>query len=81
MMIDYENRLLAFGKRVAELRKQSKMTQEALALKSGLDRSYLSGVERGQRNIALVNIFKLAEALEIEPEVFFQSEPNTTVFK
>lgn len=70
-MIDYKHKLLAFGNKVAELRKQSKMTQEALAFKSGLDRSYLSGVERGQRNVALVNIFKLAEALEIEPGEFF----------
>jgi transcriptional regulator with XRE-family HTH domain len=71
MMIDYENRLLTFGKKVAELRKQSKMTQEALALKSDLDRSYLSGIERGQRNVSLVNIYKLADALDIQPSEFF----------
>jgi len=57
-----------FGKRLAELRKAKGWSQEALALESGIARSYLGGVERGQRNIALVNICRLAEALEIAPE-------------
>ena len=42
-------------------------SQERLALESGLARSYLGGVERGQRNIALLNIYKLAEALAVTP--------------
>lgn len=42
-------------------------SQERLALESGIARSYLGGVERGQRNIALVNIHKLAEALRVPP--------------
>jgi len=56
-----------FGSRLVELRKAREWSQENLALESGLARSYLGGVERGQRNIAIVNICKLAEALEIEP--------------
>lgn len=56
-----------FGKRLAELRKAKGWSQEALALESGIARSYLGGVERGQRNIALVNICRLAEALEVSP--------------
>ena len=56
-----------FGKRLAELRKAKGWSQEALALESGIARSYLGGVERGQRNIALVNICRLAEALELKP--------------
>lgn len=42
------------------------MSQEQLALQSGLARSYLSGVERGQRNIALENIAKLALTLDVD---------------
>lgn len=49
------------------LRKKKGWSQEQLALHSGLARSYLGGVERGQRNIALENIVKLARTLEIKP--------------
>ncbi len=56
-----------FGQRLAELRKARGWSQEKLALESGLARSYLSGVERGQRNIAVLNILKLARTLECEP--------------
>ena len=56
-----------FGKRLAQLRKVKGWSQETLSLESGVARSYLGGVERGQRNIALINICRLAEALEIKP--------------
>lgn len=67
--IDFTNSppLLLFGRRLAELRKERGWSQERLALESGLARSYLGGVERGQRNIALVNICRLADALELKP--------------
>lgn len=56
-----------FGRRLAELRRAKGWSQEKLALESGLARSYLGGVERGQRNIALVNICKLADTLRVTP--------------
>jgi len=56
-----------FGLRLIEIRKEKGWSQERLALESGLARSYLGGVERGMRNIALLNIFKLAEALGVAP--------------
>lgn len=56
-----------FGKRLAELRKAKGWSQETLSLESGVARSYLGGVERGQRNIALVNICRLADSLEVRP--------------
>ncbi|MFO7651465.1 MAG: helix-turn-helix transcriptional regulator [bacterium] len=55
--------LVRFGRRIRELRKKKGLSQEALALEAGLDRSYIGGVERGERNISLVNIEKLARAL------------------
>ena len=59
--------LVLFGRRLAQLRKKRGWSQEALALESGLARSYLGGVERGQRNIALLNICRLADTLGIPP--------------
>ena len=56
-----------FGLRVVALRKARDWSQEQLSLESGLARSYLGGVERGQRNIALLNICRLARALGEPP--------------
>lgn len=54
-----------FGRRLAQLRKEKGWSQETLALESGIARSYLGGVERGQRNIALINIYKLSQTLGV----------------
>lgn len=58
---------LLFGKHLALLRKERGWSQEQLALESGLARSYVGGVERGQRNISLVNICRLADTLSLPP--------------
>jgi transcriptional regulator with XRE-family HTH domain len=57
--------LLRFGRRVRELRKESGLSQEAFADRCGLDRTYLGGIERGERNLALRNIALIAETLGI----------------
>lgn len=59
---------LLFGKRLVQLRKLRGWSQERLSLESGVARSYLGGVERGQRNIALLNICRLAKALSVSPD-------------
>ena len=59
--------LITFGQRLIELRKIKGWSQERLALESGLARSYVGGIERGQRNLALLNIYRLAESLEVAP--------------
>ncbi len=68
-----------FGARLVELRKARGWSQETLALESGLARSYVGGVERGQRNIALLNICRLAVSLELQPAELlkFQERANT----
>jgi len=53
------------GLNIREARKRKGLSQEALALASDLDRSYVGGVERGERNIAVVNLKKIADALKV----------------
>jgi transcriptional regulator with XRE-family HTH domain len=61
----------AFGKRVRQLRTEKGLSQEALALACDLDRSYIGGVERGERNVSLVNIQKIATALGVPMRELF----------
>lgn len=51
------------GKRIRELRQQTGLSQEKFALKIGMDRTYFASVEAGKRNIAIVNIKKIADGL------------------
>jgi transcriptional regulator with XRE-family HTH domain len=59
--------LQRFGAHVRELRRERGISQERLAALAGLDRTYVGGIERGERNVALVNILKLARGLDVEP--------------
>jgi transcriptional regulator with XRE-family HTH domain len=63
-----QKELVTFGRRVRELRKKRGLSQEALALEAGLDRSYVGGVERGERNLSLSNIHRIAKALSVKPD-------------
>jgi transcriptional regulator with XRE-family HTH domain len=62
-----------FGERVRELRKSKGLSQEALALACDLDRTYIGGVERGERNISLINIHKIAAALGAKTRELFDA--------
>ena len=55
--------LVAFGRNVRKRREINKLTQETLAESSGLDRTYISDIERGRRNLSLLNIVRVARAL------------------
>jgi transcriptional regulator with XRE-family HTH domain len=61
----------AFGRRIRAIRDRRGVSQESLALHCGLDRTYISGIERGTRNPSLTNILKIAAALEVPPDVLF----------
>jgi transcriptional regulator with XRE-family HTH domain len=73
--------LTLFGERVRVLRQALGLSQEALALVAGLDRTYIGGVERGERNISLLNIQKIAQALNVSSADLLQSEPSTAVIR
>ena len=64
-----------FGKSIKLLRTNKGISQEELAELAGLHRTYISDVERGERNISLVNIWRISEGLGILPsEIFKQLE-------
>lgn len=60
------------GKRIRELRQQTGLSQEKFALKIGMDRTYFASVEAGKRNIAIVNIKKIADGLEVSLSELFK---------
>ena len=67
-----ENILKGFGQNLKDIRATKNLSQEKLAHIADLDRTYISGVERGVRNISLINIIRLAKALEVPPSKLFQ---------
>ena len=56
-----------FGERFRTLRKHAGLSQEELAAACGLHRTYVGAVERGERNISLLNIVQFARALRVKP--------------
>jgi len=57
--------LIKFGERVRDLRKERGLSQEQLAFKADLHRTYIGMIERAEKNITLINIEKIAIALEV----------------
>jgi len=64
-MSDRADIVARFGRRVRELRARLGISQEAFADRCGLDRTYISGIERGKRNLSLRNIEVIAKALGV----------------
>lgn len=63
-----DKKLLAFGSRVRARRNELGFSQEELGHRANLDRTYIGGVERGERNVSLLNIHAIAEALNTTPD-------------
>ncbi len=59
--------LVQIGRNIRLARQKAGLSQEALALSSDLDRSYVGGVERGERNISALNLCRIAHALAVIP--------------
>ncbi len=62
------------GNRIKFLRNQIGLSQEKLALKAGIDRTYLAGIESGKRNATIISLEKIINALEISMKDFFDFE-------
>ena len=60
------------GSRIRELRTVAGLSQEKLALAAGLDRTYIASVEKGKRNISIVNLEKIINSLDYRFADFFQ---------
>ncbi len=60
-----------FGQKIKSLRIERGLSQEALAFKANIDRTYMPGIESGKRNVSIIVIEKLAIALEIEIKELF----------
>lgn len=72
-----QDSLLLFGLRVRELRSEKGISQEELAALTELDRTYISGIERGKRNLSLKNILKIASALNVKASQLLDIEGLT----
>ena len=67
-----KHELILFGKAVRRIREQKGLSQEALADLSHLHRTYIGGIERGERNVGLLNLLRLSKALKVLPSELLQ---------
>jgi transcriptional regulator with XRE-family HTH domain len=65
-----------FGRNLKRLRSAVGLSQEELAARAGLHRTYVSSVERGRRNVSLENIYALAKALKCDPRELLSPDPE-----
>lgn len=69
--------LVRFGTRVREERLKQRLSQEELAEKAGLHRTYIGMIERAEKNITLLNIYRIARALNIDIATLLANEDET----
>ena len=65
--------LVALGEAIRRARTGAGLSQEALAVDADLDRSYMGGIERGEHNLTVMNIVKIANALKLKPSTLLES--------
>jgi transcriptional regulator with XRE-family HTH domain len=66
--------LVAVGMKIRAVRESRGLSQEQAAMDAGLDRAYYGRVERGEANVAALNLLKIAEALDTDVGEFFPSQ-------
>jgi len=64
--------LISLGLSIRAIREKQGLSQESIALACGLDRSYFGGIERGEHNVAVINLEKIATALGISIKDLFK---------
>lgn len=69
--MDNKKILIKFGEKVRSLRKERNLSQEELSFKAELHRTYIGMIERSEKNITLINIEKIAKALEVDIKKLF----------
>lgn len=70
--MDEHTQLQVFGKNIRRIRRDLGLSQEELAERCGIHRTYIGGVERGERNVAFLNILRIARALQVSPCQLFE---------
>jgi len=68
--------LVGLGAAIRAARKAKGLSQEALAEIAGLDRSYMGGIERGEHNLAIMNLLKIADALGVKASLLLNESEN-----
>ncbi len=68
--------LVSLGVSIRAARKAKGLSQEALAALADIDRSYMGGIERGEHNLAIMNLLKIADALEVTPSKLLSEAGN-----
>lgn len=71
--------LVKLGRMIRELRKEKGFSQDSFAYEVGLDRTYMGSVERGERNIAALNLIRIAKTLRVEIGELFPSAKNLSL--
>lgn len=66
--------LIRFGERVKAIRKERKISQEELSFRANLHRTYIGMIERAEKNITLLNIEKIANALDVNINDLFKTK-------
>lgn len=61
--------LITFGAKVRDIRRSQGISQEKLAELTGIDRSYMGRIERGEKNVSLTKVYQICEALKVPPSV------------
>jgi transcriptional regulator with XRE-family HTH domain len=64
--------LRELGQRIKAIREENKVSQEQLALRAGLDRSFVSGLENGRRNVSILSLLKITTALRVSLTTLFE---------